>query len=110
MPGSGFFCPGPSYCAGHGHFIAVRFCSRAWSWSWSVVWFAKHTFTERIRYDTDNIYVSNEAYVKSKSMSTSENNEWVGDTIALELFGVMHDELSEDQQQTCVNQIWIRGL
>jgi len=43
-------------------------------------------------------------------MSTSENNEWVGDTIALELFGVMHDELSEDQQQTCVNQIWIRGL
>ena len=70
MPGSGFFCPGPSYCAGAGCFIAVRFCSRAWSWSWSVVWFAKHTFTERIRYDTDNIYVSNEAYIKLQTMDT----------------------------------------
>ena len=70
MPGSGFFCPGPSYCTGAGCFVAVRFCSRAWSWSWSVVWFAKHTFTERIRYDTDNIYVSNEAYIKLQTMDT----------------------------------------
>ena len=70
MPGSGFFCPGPSYCTGAGCFVAVRFCFRAWSWSGLPVWFAKHTFTERIRYDTDNIYVSNEAYIKLQTMNT----------------------------------------
>ena len=43
-------------------------------------------------------------------MNTSENNEWEGDTIALELFGVMHDKLTEAQQQIVVNQIWIRGI
>ena len=35
-----------------------------------MVWFVKHTFTERIRYDTDNIYVSNEAYIKLQTMNT----------------------------------------
>tara|TARA_R110001599_G_scaffold326204_1_gene538701 strand:- start:652 stop:783 length:132 start_codon:yes stop_codon:yes gene_type:complete len=43
-------------------------------------------------------------------MNTSENNEWEGDTIALELFGVTHEELTEAQQQIVVNQIWIRGI
>ena len=43
-------------------------------------------------------------------MNTSENNQWEGDTIALELYGVKHDELTEAQQQAVVNQIWIRGI
>ena len=62
MPGSGFSCPGPSYCTGGGCFVAVRFC------------FRKHTFTERIRYDTDNIYVSNEAYIKLQTMNNFQTS------------------------------------
>ena len=102
MPGSGFFCPGPSYCAGAGRFIAVRFCSRAWSWSWSVVWFAKHTFTERIRYDTDNIYVSNEAYInmieamyRSEIVTRPDGTSYVQ---CIRINGLSQDLTPEQQQ------------
>jgi hypothetical protein len=67
-----------------------------------VVWFAKHTFTERIRYDTDNIYVSNEAYInmieamyRSEIVTRPDGTSYVQ---CIRINGLSQDLTPEQQQ------------